>query len=140
MIAQTFVEVRHEGHLHQSPLRIAHGISRTKMSPSMPEITLVKAARPGGRDRAYLKTGGTAWRGPIHVIHYLPRLVVESLFGITDELWAELAAGPHAAASHAATAHDPQAAQAGADRLRGGRQRPRQPVAGAWAPPDEDGH
>jgi hypothetical protein len=74
----------------------------------MLEITLVKAARPGDRDRAYLKTGGTARRGPIHVIHDLPHLVVESLFGITDGLWAELAAGSHAAASHAAAARAPR--------------------------------
>jgi hypothetical protein len=35
-------------------------------------------------------------------------LVVESLFGITDGLWAELAAGFHAAAGHAASARDPE--------------------------------
>jgi hypothetical protein len=72
------------------------------------EVTLVKAASPGDRDRAYLTAGGVARRGPIHVIHDLPHLVVESLFGITDGLWAELAAGSHAAATHAVTARDPK--------------------------------
>jgi hypothetical protein len=72
------------------------------------EITLVKAARPGDRDRAYLEVGGVTRRGPVHVIHDLPHLVVESLFGITDGLWAELAAGSHAAAGRAATARDPK--------------------------------
>jgi hypothetical protein len=77
------------------------------MSPVM-GITLVKAAWPGGRDRACLTADGVTWRGPVHVIHDLPHLVAESLFGITDGLWGELAAGPHAAASQAATARDPK--------------------------------
>ena len=72
------------------------------------EITLVKAAWLGDRDRAYLTAGGVTWRGPIHVIHDLPHLVVESLFGITDGLWGELAAGSRAAPSQAATARDPK--------------------------------
>lgn len=72
------------------------------------EITLVKAARPGDSDRAYLTVGGLTRPGPVHVIHDLPHLVVESLFAITDGLWGELAAGSHAAAGHAATARDPK--------------------------------
>ena len=72
------------------------------------EITLVKAAGPGDRDRAWLTVAGCARRGAIHVIHDLPHLVVESLFGITDGLWAELAAKSHAAASQAASARDPK--------------------------------
>jgi hypothetical protein len=78
------------------------------MSPQVVEITLVKAAGPGDRDRAWLTADGVARRGPVHVIHDLPHLVVESVFGITDGLWAELAAGSHAAAGHAATARDPK--------------------------------
>jgi hypothetical protein len=70
------------------------------------EITLVKAAGPGDRDRAWLTADGVARRGPVHVIHDLPHLVVESLFGIADGLWAELAAGTHAAATQAATARE----------------------------------
>ena len=42
----------------------------------------------------------------MHVIHDLPHLVVESLFGIADGLRAELAAGSHAAAGQAATARE----------------------------------
>src|SRR5437660_8746097 len=71
------------------------------------ELTMVKAARPGEQDRAYLGAGEAARRVPVHVIHDLPHLAVESAFGITDGLWAELAAGGHAAAAGAATARDP---------------------------------
>ena len=72
------------------------------------EVTLVKAAGPGGRDRAWLTVAGVTRRGPVHVVHDLPHLAVESLFGIDDGLWAELAAGGHAAAGHAAAARDPK--------------------------------
>jgi hypothetical protein len=43
------------------------------------EITLVKAAGPGDRDRAYLEADGVTRRGPVHVIHDLPHLAVESM-------------------------------------------------------------
>ena len=72
------------------------------------EITLVKAAGPGDQDRAYLDVDGITRRGPVHVVHDLPHLVVESLFGIDDGLWGELAAGSHAAAGRAASARDPK--------------------------------
>jgi hypothetical protein len=72
------------------------------------EVTLVKAAGPGERDRAYLEVDGVTRRGPVHVIHDLPHLVVESVFGIRDGLWGELAAGSHVAAGQAATARDPK--------------------------------
>ena len=78
------------------------------MRPPVTEITLVKASGPGDRDRAWLTAGGRTRHGPVHVIHDLPHLVVESLFGITDGLWAELAAGSHAAAGQAASARDPK--------------------------------
>ncbi len=74
----------------------------------MIEVTLVKAAWPGDRDRAWLTAAGVTRRGPVHVVHDLPHLVVESLFGIDDGLWAELTAGDHAVASHAAAARDPK--------------------------------
>jgi hypothetical protein len=70
-------------------------------------ITQVKAASQGEQDRVYLETR-TATRAPVHVAHDLPHLVVESLLGIEDGLWAELAAGSHAAAGHAVTARDPK--------------------------------
>ena len=72
------------------------------------DVTLVKAAGPGDRDRAWLTVAGVTRRGPVHVVHDLPHLAVESLFGIDDGLWAELAAGDHTAAGRAATARDPQ--------------------------------
>jgi hypothetical protein len=72
------------------------------------EITLVKAARPGDRDRVYLQVDGVTRRGPIHVAHDLPHLVIESLFGIHDGLWGELAAGFHAGPGRAVTARDPK--------------------------------
>ncbi len=77
------------------------------------EVTFVKAARSGEQDRVYLKMGGAVRRGPVHVVHDLPHLVVESLFGIDDGLWAELEAGRHAAAARAATARDPKRQKAG---------------------------
>lgn len=92
------------------------------MSLTAIEIALVKAAGPGDCDRAYLTGGVAARRGPVHVIDDLPHLVVESLFAITDGLWGELAAGSHAAASHAASARDPRR------QSRGGSSPGRQPV------------
>ena len=71
-------------------------------------ITLVKAASPGARDRVYLERDAEAWQGPVHVVHDLPHLVVESLFAIEDGLWAELAARVHADAERAVTARDPK--------------------------------
>jgi hypothetical protein len=94
------------------------------MSQPVMAITLVKAAGPGGRDRAWLQAGDAARRGPVHVIHDLPHLVVESLLGITDGLWAELAAGSHAAAGQAASARDPRRQKQG--RIVSGA------AAGAW--------
>jgi hypothetical protein len=75
--------------------------------PAM-EIALVKAAWPGDRGRTWLTDRDVTRRGPVHVVHDLPHLVVESLFGITDGLWAELAAGTHTAAGQAAAARDPK--------------------------------
>ena len=59
---------------------------------------LVKADAAGDQDRVYLAVNGAVRRGPIHVVHDLPHLVVESLLGIDDGLWAELEAAQHAAA------------------------------------------
>jgi len=78
------------------------------MSPPVMEVTVVKAAGPGDRDRAWLTVADVTRRGPVRVVHDLPHLAVESLFGIDDGLWAELAAGDQAVASHAATARDPE--------------------------------
>jgi hypothetical protein len=77
------------------------------------EVTFVKAARPEDQDRVYLTIGGVVRRGPVHVVHDLPHLVVESAFGIDDGLWAELEADRHAAATSAVTARDPKRQKAG---------------------------
>ena len=78
------------------------------MNPPLMDVTLVKAAGPGDRDRAWLTVAGVTRRGPVHVVHDLPHLAVESVFGIGDGLWAKMAAGDHAAAGHAAAARDPE--------------------------------
>ena len=72
------------------------------------ELTLVKATGPGDRDRAWLSEAGAGRRLAVHVVHDLPHLAVESEFGITDGLWAELAAGSHDEAGLAAAARDPK--------------------------------
>lgn len=77
------------------------------------EVTFVKAGRPGEQDRVYLTIGGVVRRAPVHVVHDLPHLVVESAFGIDDGLWAELEAGRHAAAASAVTARDSQRQKTG---------------------------
>jgi hypothetical protein len=63
------------------------------------EVTFVKADRSEELDRVYLTVGGVVQRGPVHVVHDLPHLVVESVFGIDDGLWAELEARRHTGAA-----------------------------------------
>ncbi len=77
------------------------------------EITLVKASGPGDQDRVWLADAGKARRVPVHVVHDLPHLAVESVFGITDGLWSELAAGLHSEAGRAATARAPKRHKSG---------------------------
>lgn len=72
------------------------------------EVTFVKATGPGARDRVYADVDGTVRRAPVHVVHDLPHLVVESLFGIDDGLWSEVAARRHVGAAEAVTARDPK--------------------------------
>ena len=73
----------------------------------------MKADRSGAQDRVYLSMGGVVRRGPIHAVHDLPHLAVESVFCIDDGLWAELEAGHHATAARAVTARDPKHQKAG---------------------------
>jgi hypothetical protein len=70
------------------------------------DIVVVKADVPGAQDRTYLTRDGGAERVPVHPVHDLPHLVVESLFELRDGLWAELAQGGHPEASTAVTARD----------------------------------
>jgi hypothetical protein len=72
------------------------------------ELTLTKASGPDDRDRAWLASEGVTRRAAVHPVHDLPHLAVESVFGITDGLWAELAAGAHDEAGRAASARDPR--------------------------------
>ena len=82
-------------------------------SSAVMEVTFVKADGPGEQDRVYLTMGGAVRRGPVHVVHDLPHLVVESVFGIEDGLSAELEASRHAATARAVTARDPKRQKTG---------------------------
>jgi hypothetical protein len=59
----------------------------------MADVAIVKGETPP-EDRTWLSfPDGTALSGVVRVIHDLPHLVVESVFGIGDGLWGTLAAG-----------------------------------------------
>ena len=61
------------------------------------DVAIVKGESPA-RDSAWLSfPDGTARREAVHVIHDLPHLVVESVFGLDDGLWGSRAAGRRAA-------------------------------------------
>jgi hypothetical protein len=55
--------------------------------------------------------GGGGQRVAVHVVHDLPHLVVESLFGLDDGLWGVLVRGGFAAANRAVTARDSRRAR-----------------------------
>ena len=74
----------------------------------MVEIGFVKGSGPGDRDRTYFNRAGMSERVPVHTVHDLPHLVVESLFHIEDGLWAQLVRGEHREATTAVTARDPK--------------------------------
>lgn len=63
------------------------------------DVAIVKGETPAG-DRTWLSfPDGTAHRAVVHVIHDLPHLVVESVFGLDDGLWGTLAEGGFAPAA-----------------------------------------
>lgn len=67
------------------------------------DVAIVKGETPAD-DRTWLSfPDGTARRAAVHVIHDLPHLVVESVFGLPDGLWGTLAAGGFSNADPAAT-------------------------------------
>lgn len=67
------------------------------------DIAIVKGETPAG-DRTWLSfPDGTARRVPVHVIHDLPHLVVESVFCLDDGLWGTMAAGGFTPAIRALT-------------------------------------
>jgi hypothetical protein len=73
----------------------------------MADITIVKGETQAG-DRTWMTMpDGSTQRVAVHVIHDLPHLVVESLFGLDDGLWGVLARGGFAAANKAAGSRDP---------------------------------
>lgn len=72
------------------------------------DVVITKAEVPGAPDRTLLIDTEGARRVPVHVVHDLPHLVVESLLGLDDGLWGELASGRHAEAAAAASARDPR--------------------------------
>jgi len=56
------------------------------------DVAIVKGEAPSG-DRTWLSfPDGTARREAVHVIHDLPHLVIESVFGLDEGLWGTLAA------------------------------------------------
>ncbi len=77
------------------------------------DISIVKRSSPEDEDRTVLTEDGHSWRVPVHLVHDLPHLVVESLFGLDDGLWGELATKCHAEAGRAATARDPKGRKLG---------------------------
>jgi hypothetical protein len=67
------------------------------------DVAIVKGETPAG-DRTWLSfPDGTARRAPVRVIHDLPHLVVESVFGLDEGLWGTLAVGGFEPASRAVT-------------------------------------
>lgn len=72
------------------------------------DVVLVKSSGPGHPDRTYVSAAEGSRRVPVHPVHDLPHLVVESLFAIGDGLWGELIRGEHAETEDVATARDPK--------------------------------
>lgn len=67
------------------------------------DVAIVKGEAPA-QDRTWLSfPDGTARREAVHVVHDLPHLVVESVFGLHHGLWGTLAAGGFEPASRAVT-------------------------------------
>ena len=65
------------------------------------DVAIVKGETPA-KDRTWLSfPDGTARYEAVHVVHDLPHLVVESVFGLDKGLWGALAAGGFAPASRA---------------------------------------
>jgi hypothetical protein len=65
------------------------------------DVTIVKG-QIAAADRAWLSfPDGTARQAAVHVIHDLPHLVIESVFGLDDGVWGTLAVGGFAPARRA---------------------------------------
>ena len=104
-------------------MRSARGVRHTRENPGFPsvvtlschfvteapafsvvaDVAIVKGETPAG-DRTWLSfPDGSARRAAVHVVHDLPHLVVESVFGLDDGLWGTLAAGGFEPANRALT-------------------------------------
>jgi hypothetical protein len=80
-----------------------HFVTEAPAFSVVADVAIVKGETPAG-DRTWLSfPDGTAHRAAVHVIHDLPHLVVESVFGLDDGLWGTLAAGGFEPASRAVT-------------------------------------
>jgi hypothetical protein len=80
-----------------------HFVTEAPAFSVVADVAIVKGETPAD-DRTWLSfPDGTAHRAPVHVIHDLPHLVVESVFGLDDGLWGTLAAGGFEPASRAVT-------------------------------------
>jgi hypothetical protein len=72
----------------------------------MTDIAIVKGETPAA-DRTWMTMpDGSTARVAVHVVHDLPHLVVESLFGLDDGLWGVLARGGFTAANKAVGRRD----------------------------------
>jgi len=80
-----------------------HFVTEAPAFSVVADVAIVKGETPAG-DRTWLSfPDGTARRAAVHVIHDLPHLAVESVFGLDEGLWGTLAAGGFEPASRAVT-------------------------------------
>jgi hypothetical protein len=71
-----------------------HFVTEAPAFSVVADVALVKGETPAG-DRTWLSfPDGTARREDVRVIHDLPHLVVESVFGLDEGLWGTRAARP----------------------------------------------
>ena len=69
-----------------------HFVTEAPAFSVVADVAIVKGKTPAG-DRTWLSfPDGTARREAVHVIHDLPHLVVESVFGLDEGLWGTRAA------------------------------------------------
>jgi hypothetical protein len=69
-----------------------HFVTEAPAFSVVADVAIVKGETPAG-DRTWLSfPDGTARREAVHVINDLPRLVIESVFGLDEGLWGTLAA------------------------------------------------
>ena len=69
-----------------------HFVTEAPAFSVVADVAIVKGETPAG-DRTWLSfPDGTARRAAVHVIHDLPHLVVESVFGLDEGLWGARAA------------------------------------------------